>query len=75
MNNKDKGNADIGIGVCAVVLGLVKLSESSSVRPTGRWSLIFGPLFDSFGAYGPAMASLAIGGGLIIYGFFLRSKK
>jgi hypothetical protein len=75
MNNKDKGNANIGIVICALVLGLVKLPESSSTRPTGRWSLIFGPLFDSFGSCGPAIATLAIGGGLIIFRFFLRGKN
>lgn len=75
MNNKDKGLASIGIGLCSLVFGSVDLLWVSSARPTGRWSLIFGPLFDSFGPAGPAMASMVIGIGLIFFGFVLRSKK
>lgn len=74
MNNKDKGNANIGIGFVGLVLGLVKLFEPPSIRPTGRWSIIFGPLFDSFGPAGPAAAFIAIGFLLIIFGIFLRCK-
>ena len=75
MNNKDKGNANIGIGACSLVLGLVKMLEPSSGRPTGRWSLIFGPLFDTFGPSGPAVASILVGAALIFFGIFLRGKK
>ena len=75
MNNKDKGNAHIGIGAVAVVFGILEFASMSQTRPTGRWSLIFGPLFDSFGPSGPALAHFFIGILFIIFGFFLRGKK
>lgn len=75
MNNWDKGNAYAGLGGVSLVLGLVKLAYPSSDRPTGRWSLIYGPLFDYFGPLGPAIAFVAFGVMLIVFGFFLRSKK
>ena len=75
MNNKDMGLANIGIGVCGCVLGLVELINPPTTRPTGRWSLIFGPLFDSFGPSGPAMTWFAVGVALIVFGTFLWSKK
>lgn len=75
MNNKDKGLANIGLGVCGVVLGLEKMFGQSFGRPTGKWSVIFGPLFDSFGPKGPALASIAIGMVFVIFGLVLRGKK
>jgi hypothetical protein len=75
MDNKDKGNAHIGLGAVSLTLGMVKVAYPSEQPPTGRWSLIFGPLFDSFGPMGPAIAFVAIGFLLVIFGFFLRSKK
>jgi hypothetical protein len=74
-DKKNNGNGYVGLGLCSLVLGLVKLAELPSVRPTGRWSLIFGPLYDSFGPSGPAISSIFIGLVLIGIGFFLRSKK
>lgn len=75
MNNKDKGNAHIVIGAVAVLLGVLDMASLSSARPTGRWSLIFGPLFDSFGPMGPAIAHIGIGVLLVALGFFYRGKK
>ena len=75
MNNKDKGLANVWLGVCFVAIGLVDMFGRSSGRPTGKWSVIFGPLFDSFGPKGPAMAWIAIGMGFVIFGFVLKGKK
>ena len=75
MNDKDKGNAHIALGGCSLLFGLLDLTKTSVTRPTGRWSVIFGPLFDAFGPSGPAMASVVIGIVLIFFGIVLRSKK
>ncbi|MDP1690701.1 MAG: hypothetical protein Q8L49_01845 [Burkholderiaceae bacterium] len=75
MNNKDKGLAFIGIGACLVVLALANLIQPSPARPTGRWSLIFGPLFDAFGPLGPALAFAGLGAGFALVGYILRGKK
>jgi hypothetical protein len=75
MDNKDKGNAHIGIGAVAMVFGILEFFSMSPTRPTGRWSLIYGPLFDSFGPIGPALAHVFIGMLFIIFGFILRGKK
>ena len=75
MNNKDKGNAHIVIGAAVVLLGVLDVARLTSGRPTGRWSVIFGPLFDSFGPMGPAIAYVGIGMVLVALGFFYRRQK
>lgn len=75
MNNKDKGLAFFGLGGCLLVLGLAKFFDTSSLRPTGRWSLVFGPLFDAFGPPGPALGFIALGAAFACVGYVLRSKK
>jgi hypothetical protein len=75
MDKKEKANVYVGLGICSAALGFVKFAEPSSVRPTGRWSFIYGPLFDAFGQSGPAMAFVFIGAVFIGLGLFLRSKK
>jgi hypothetical protein len=44
----------------SLVLGLIKLVDPPSVRPTGRWSVMYGPLFDSFGPVEPAAAFIVL---------------
>lgn len=75
MNNKEKGNGNIGIGLCGVILGIAKLISPSLERPTGRWSFIFGPLFDLFGVSGVGLINVIIGVTFIYFGFYLRRKK
>jgi hypothetical protein len=75
MDNKDKGNANIGIGLCFLVLGMTQIAYSSSTRPTGRWSFVLGPLFDSFGQLGPPMFFIIFGVLFVVFGLSLRSRK
>lgn len=75
MDNKDKGNAGIGIGMCCLVLGITQVAYPSASRPTGRWSFVLGPLFDAFGLIGPAMLPIIFGISLVFFGFLLRNRK
>ena len=75
MNNKDKGNVGIGIGLVFLVLGLTQIAYPSGGRPTGRWSFMLSPIFDTFGQLGPSIIYIGLGVLLVIVGFSLRSKK
>jgi hypothetical protein len=75
MNHNDKSLANIAVGLCVLVVGISNLLDPPLVRPSGRWSAIFGPLFDAFGTNGPALALVAIGVVFIVFGIILRGKK
>jgi hypothetical protein len=75
MSNKDQGNAFIGLGLVGLIGEIFDLIYSEPSRPTGRWSLVFGPLFDSFGFIGLSVIYLFIGFIFVIFGLFLRGKK
>ncbi len=75
MSPKDKALAQMGFGLCALVLAAYELFDASKQRPTGRWALIFGPLHDAFGYAGPAFVYAAFGVCLMVVGFINVRKK
>ena len=58
-------------GFCFLVIGLVELS-GPNVRPTGRWKLIGGLLWDAYGNAGVAMIWWTIGAMVTTIVFFKR---
>lgn len=72
MNHKDWQRANIAIGSIVIALGLFNEFFGKGERPTGRWSVIFGPIFDSFGAHGLNATQILIG---LVFIFFAIFKK
>lgn len=54
------------------VIGLLEIFKPE-VRPSGRWQIITGPLWDSFGNLGLSFFTWALGG-IVVIGLIFRRK-
>jgi hypothetical protein len=58
---REKSQLFIGIGLAMMIYGTVAALNETAGRPTGQWSIVLGPLYDSFG-------SIGVGGGFFVPG-------
>lgn len=58
---KEKAQASLGLGACAILLGVVNWTDPPSPPFTGRWSWLQAAAYNAFGIHGPAILWLAIG--------------
>jgi hypothetical protein len=69
-----KSNIFIGIGLVSWSLGIANYFNPTKNRPTGKWSLILGPIWDKWGASGLVGYWIAFGAILILIGYVLRRR-
>lgn len=65
----------MGIGSVLVVLGVLRLVEPSSQAPSGRWSLVLGPIYESFGSFGLGFFFVALGGVMFTVGVLFKGDQ
>jgi len=54
------------IGICSLALAIVEFVSPRTLAPTGRWSWLTAPIYESLGAYGLAILWVALGAFLVL---------
>ena len=67
-----KSQAAIAFALISLIMSISELLQPQLTRPTGRWSFLFGSIWDAFGSNGIAIYWLLIS--LVLAIFFFRSK-
>lgn len=63
------------MGLLLILYGAYILMTKESGRPTGKWALVFGPIHDSFGNFGIAMAWMVTGVALALLGLLYKGDE
>ncbi len=75
LDKKLKANAFGGIGLVFFMLGIVQFIDEENSKPTGKWSFILIPIWESFGDRGIAFLWIIVGVMFIMYFLIERLKK
>jgi hypothetical protein len=73
----EKANAWAGIGVLLLIMGGMKWITPDVPPFTGKWSWLYGPLYDAFGPRGTAVAMFSAGALFIVAAIstWLKEKR
>jgi uncharacterized membrane protein len=75
LSPKDIAKANIGFALVAFTMAIVEYFDKTTTRPTGRWSILFGPIYDSFGSLGISIWYVLVGLLLALIAFFKWRKS